>query len=267
MERQIPSKKTLGQHWLDDEVVLSKMCDAADVRPGDMVLEIGPGPGSLTAQLIKRGAKVVAVEKDDRLIQGLRQRFEGQPLSVHAGDILEYDLTGLPADYKVVANIPYYLTSNLLTYLCSSPNPFDRAAILMQREVAERAAAKPGNMSLLSLNIQMVAEISLGDIVEAALFSPPPKVDSRILILKRRRPLPSYALEKGLRRLMSIAFSQKRKTLANSLSRGLRIPRTDVEEILNSVGISPLTRPQALALEQWQLLYENFAPLLRPDNT
>ena len=176
MTENIP-KKSLGQHWLNDERVLASICDAAQVSATDTVLEVGPGLGTLTKQLLQRADHIVAVEFDDALAAQLRARVSSESNSVRdkleiiSQDILSFDLTTLPAGYKVVANIPYYLTSNLIRVLCESSNPFSSAAILIQKEVAERVAAEPGQMSILSVSAQYYCEVSLGPVVVS--YSPP----------------------------------------------------------------------------------------------
>ena len=259
-------KKSLGQHWLDDLSVLENIAESVEVSPEDVILEIGPGPGTLTKILSERARQVIAVELDERLVAKLRTL--GLPnVQIIQQDILQFDLTGLPAGYKVVANIPYYLTSNLLRTLCESRNPFSHAAILVQKEVAERVAAKPGAMSLLSVSVQFYCEVSLGQVVLAELFTPPPKVDSQVLIL-RHRSRPLFEVDtKQFFWLVKAGFAQRRKTLANSVSGGLHIERGQAAELLENAGISPSARAQTLSLEQWHKLYQVFTPLLFPSNT
>lgn len=261
MAEVIP-KKSLGQHWLRDELSLETMCDMVDVGPTDTVLEIGPGLGTLTKYLLDRANQVVAVEFDDTLAVNLRQnlKLEGGPLdsklTVVNEDILSFDLTKLPRDYKVVANIPYYLTSNLVRVLSESNNPAVAVALLVQKEVAVRAAARPGSMSLLSVSAQFYWEVSLGPIVPAELFTPPPKVDSQILVLKRREtPLFPGVDTKFFFRLVKAGFSQKRKTLVNALSAGLHLTKDEAKELLDESQIAHHTRAQALDLNQWYALY------------
>jgi 16S rRNA (adenine1518-N6/adenine1519-N6)-dimethyltransferase len=149
------AKKSLGQHWLKDEASLTAICDAAELTQTDTVLEIGPGQGSLTSQLVRRAGKVIAVELDEYLASEIPFRVTDDNLEVVQGDILKFDLTQLPFGYKVVANIPYYLTSNLIRILSESPNPPSVMVLLVQKEVARRIAAKPGQMSLLSVSAQL----------------------------------------------------------------------------------------------------------------
>ncbi|MBC7581790.1 ribosomal RNA small subunit methyltransferase A, partial [Aeromicrobium sp.] len=179
-------KKSLGQHWLNDPASLQAMCDAAELITDDVVLEIGPGLGTLTTLLIDQAKEVVAVEFDDYLAKALPRRITSASLTVVNQDILSFDYTSLPPDYKVVANIPYYLTSNLIRVLSETPNQPSVAVLLVQKEVAQRVAAAPGDMSLLSVTAQFYWQTGLGPIVLAELFTPPPKVDSQVLILVRR---------------------------------------------------------------------------------
>jgi 16S rRNA (adenine1518-N6/adenine1519-N6)-dimethyltransferase len=260
MNENIP-KKSLGQHWLNDVDSLDAMADIADVQAGDNILEIGPGLGTLTEVLLAYGASVVAVEYDLKLYEELKREAENmfvddaKRLKVVYGDILQFDFGTLPAGYKVVANIPYYLTSNLVRVLSEAANPPASATLLVQKEVAERLAAGPGDMSLLTVSAGMYFEPSLGPIVPAKLFTPPPKVDSRIIHLNRRQvPLFGDLDEKLLFRVVKAGFSNRRKTILNSLSAGFQLTKEQTSELLQSVGIDPQSRSQELSLEQWILL-------------
>lgn len=249
------AKKSLGQHWLRDAASLQAMVKAADIGPNDTVLEIGPGLGTLTEQLLESAAHVVAVEFDEALAAKLPTHDK---LEVVQADILRFDLTTLPAGYKVAANIPYYLTSNLLRVLCESTNPFSQAALLVQKEVAERVCAKPGEMSLLSVATQYYAECSLGRVVPADLFEPPPKIDSQILILHYRpQPLFPEVEPKQFFRLVKAGFATRRKTLENSLSAGLHVDKVQAREMIEAAGLDPKIRAQNLSLEDWHRLYQN----------
>lgn len=250
-------KKSLGQHWLHDEATLQSICDAASVQAGDTVLEIGPGLGTLTKHLLKRAERVVAVEFDEQLALTLPGKFSNPKLEVVQADILGFDLTTLPAGFKVVANIPYYLTSNLIRVLCESSNPFSTAAILIQKEVAERVAAQPGQMSILSISAQFYCDVSLGPVVERELFTPPPKVDSQVLVLQyRSEPLFEDVDAKQFFRIVKAGFSQKRKTLVNSLSAGLGTTKDETRALLEAADVAPGARAQALSLDDWYALYE-----------
>ena len=255
------AKKSLGQHWLEDDASLEAMCDAAGLQPGDTVLEIGPGYGTLTEQLLAKGTKVVALEFDESLVQQLAKRFRnnGDDFLLIQGDIRTFDLSTVPYPYKVVANIPYYLTSNLIQLLSESTTPPSIATLLVQKEVAQRVAAAPGDMSILSITAQFYWEVSLGREVAAELFTPPPKVDSQILILKwRQTPIFESTEPKDFFRLVKAGVSQKRKTLLNSLSGGLHLGREEAGRLLERAGIDPGARAQTLALEQWHQLYLTF---------
>ena len=148
----VSAKKSLGQHWLDDERSLAAMCDAASIKNGDTVLEIGPGQGSLTAILLDRGARVAAVELDGRLAQELKKKFAGLPFTLNMLSILDFDLSNMPGGYKIVANIPYYLTAHLLRMLSETQHKPSVVVLLVQKEVAERVTSKPGEMSVLALH-------------------------------------------------------------------------------------------------------------------
>lgn len=255
-------KKALGQHWLNDTEALRAMVDAANVGEDELVLEIGPGQGALTAELVKRGAEVLALEYDASLIPTLRERFKNLPDTkfwVQQGDIRTFDFDSYASlPYKIVANIPYYLTANLMRRL-TDPTTHKPvvAALLMQQEVAERIVARSGQMAFASVTAQFYYEVNLGRKVGAELFTPPPKVDSQILILKRReRPLFPDADPKQFFRIVKAGFSQRRKTLLNSLSAGLQMDRQATEHWLQSVNIPPTIRAQALSLEQWHDLYQ-----------
>ncbi|MBX6334060.1 ribosomal RNA small subunit methyltransferase A [Candidatus Saccharibacteria bacterium] len=251
------TKKSLGQHWLRDEASLDAMLDAAEIGPDDTVLEIGPGPGALTAKLVERAKQVVTVEFDADLARELPARVPAANLQVIQQDILRFDLTSLPAGYKVAANIPYYLTSNLLRVLCESKNPFSKAALLVQKEVAERVCARAGDMSLLSISVQFYCEASLGPVVPAKLFTPPPKVDSQILKLTHRQEsLFDDVDTKQFFRIVKAGFSQRRKTLLNALSSGLRLSREETAALLEAADIDPAVRAQVLDLDDWYALYE-----------
>lgn len=251
------AKKSLGQHWLTDKSILAAICEAGDIKVDDTVLEVGPGTGTLTELLVEKAGQVIAVEFDQTLAAQLRTREFATKLQIVSEDILKFDLTTLPVDYKVVANIPYYLTSNLIRLLSESPNRASKVVILIQKEVAERVAAAPGNMSLLSVSAQFYWEVLLGLEVPARAFTPPPKVDSRVLVLQRRpQPLFPDVDEKQFFRLVKAGFAARRKTLLNSLSGGLRADKPAIQTILDESYIPSAIRPQNLSLEQWYILYK-----------
>jgi len=253
------AKKSLGQHWLNDDTSLEAMCDLAGVKQGDTVLEIGPGHGSLTSKLLDRGVSVVAVELDASLAGGLEKKFGGLPFILNKLSILDFDFSSMPKDYKIVANIPYYLTAHLLRMLSETQHKPSVAVLLVQKEVAERVTANAGDLSVLALLVQFYYEPSLGQVVPADLFSPPPKVDSQILVLKRMAsPVLADVDTKQLFRLISAGFGERRKKLRSSLAGGLHKSKPEIESLLNKAGIDPNLRAQELTFEQWHKLYKAF---------
>jgi 16S rRNA (adenine1518-N6/adenine1519-N6)-dimethyltransferase len=249
-------KKSLGQHWLHDEESLLAMCEASELTENDQVVEIGPGLGTLTKYLVERAGKVTAVEFDEELYRKLPKNIVADNLTIINDDCLKFDYNTMPAGFKVVANIPYYLTSNLLRVLSEAGNPPSMIVLLVQKEVAERVAALPGQMSLLSVSVQLYYQANLDMIVPAELFTPPPKVDSQIIKLVRRSDPLFKDLDSTLFfRIVKAGFSQRRKKLRSSLSAGLHISKEEVETLLSSAGIDANCRPQELSLDQWHTLY------------
>ncbi len=249
------NNKSLGQHWLKDREVLAHIADCAELSRGDTVLEIGPGLGTLTSELLKRSKKVVAVEFDSELARKLPPQFPGTNLEVITSDILSFDLSILPVGYSVVANVPYYITSKIIQLLMTADNKPRIAVLLVQKEVAQRLAARPGSMSILAVSAQLFADVTLGEIVPAALFTPPPKVDSQVVILRTRKtPFLTDIDEKEFFRVVKAGFSSKRKKLRSSLSAGLEMSKPEAEAILERAGISPDSRAEALALDDWSRL-------------
>ncbi len=252
-------KKSLGQHWLYDSSVLKAIADAAGVVEGDEVLEIGPGKGTLTDVLVKMGANIMALEFDQDLISQLESRFSNcDKVAISHGDIRTFDYESMPKPpkkYKIVANIPYYLTSHLIRSISETPNPPEVAVLLIQKEVARRLCAEPGQMGVLSVTAQYYYECKLDIEVPAKLFTPPPKVDSQVVVLKHRvKPLFDVDTKKFFT-LVKAGFSNKRKTLRNSLSGGLAIEKNEVELLLDKSGIDPGARAQQLSLDDWYKLY------------
>lgn len=252
-------KKSLGQHWLKDRTILAEIADEVSLDKADTVLEIGPGLGTLTSELLRRAGKVIAVEIDGDLARKLPGQFPGTELEVVNQDILTYDLTQLPAasegGYSVVANVPYYITSKIVQYLVTSGNPPKAVVLLIQKEVAQRIVAAPGDMSILAISAQVYAEARLGIPVPAEYFTPPPKVDSQVVVLETRdTPLVAKDDERAFFRLVKAGFAAKRKKLRSSLSGGLHMSKPDVETLLAAAGISPELRAEDLSIQQWAQL-------------
>lgn len=262
-------RRALSQNFLADAAALDAIVDAAELHPGDRVLEIGPGLGVLTRRLLAAGASVLSVEIDARLAGWLRQELAGVPgfalieadaLTLHAREIFP----GEP--FKLVANIPYHITSPLLHSFLEGERPPDLAVVLVQREVAERVAAAPGGMSYLSVFVQNIADAEIAAAVPAAAFEPVPEVDSAVLRL-RRRPVPSVPPGPGREpfyRVVQAAFRQRRKQLRNALSRELGVERTALLEALAACHIDGERRPQTLSVDEWARLAAVLAPHLDP---
>lgn len=264
-------KKSLGQHLLIDTSHLARIADAADLETTDTVLEIGPGLGALTHQLAERAGRVVAVELDQRLIPILREQFAGQPhVSFVHGDILELSPAelirtqpfgqGVPnaavAPYKVVANLPYYITSAVLRHILESADTRPKLAVLLvQREVAQRMMAQPGDMSLLAVSVQFYACPRSLHRVPAGAFMPRPKVDSCIVRLDLRPQSAVPDVDPAhFFRIVRAGFGQRRKQLRNSLSAGLSSSKEDTVHWLQSAGIEPSRRAETLSLQEWGML-------------
>ena len=247
------NSQKLGQHWLNDEASLEAIVAAGEIKPSDEVLEIGPGQGSLTEVLLAKAGHIIAVEFDEYLIPALKIRFANNPqIDIIQQDIRTFNFSSLPSSYKIIANIPYYLTSLLVRQICETTNPPSVAVLLVQKEVAQRVCAGGGEMSILSVTTQMYYETLLGELVPAELFSPPPKVDSQVLILKRRAvPLFGEQNPKELFRLVKAGFSEKRKKLRSSLSGGLGISKIEAEALLAKAKIDSNLRAQNLSLQDW----------------
>lgn len=246
------NNKSLGQHWLRDRNTLEIIANCAQLSQNDTVLEIGPGLGTLTSELLRQAGEVVAVEFDPGLSRKLPAQFPGKNLKVINSDILEFDFTTLPSGYKVVANIPYYITSKIVQQLMTTSNKPTVAVLLVQKEVAQRLAAKPGQMSILAISAQVFADVTLGGIVKAEMFTPSPKVDSQVVILKTRNSLFFTDIkEADFFKIVKAGFSEKRKKLRSSLSGGLHLSKIEVETILSKAGINPSDRAESLSLDDW----------------
>ena len=252
-------KKSLGQHWLKDPEILADIAEAAELTGDDVVLEIGPGLGTLTSRLLARANSVTAVEFDADLARKLPGQFPGKKLTVVNQDILQFDLNQLPKKYKVVANVPYYITSKIVEKLMTAENKPSIAVLLVQKEVAERIATESGNMSILSVSVQIFAEAELDIEVPRQFFTPPPKVDSQVVVLRtRNNPLITPEDQRDFFRIVKAGFSAKRKKLRSSLSGGLGIDKGMAEELLKNAGISPDARAEDLAIEDWKRLLKEW---------
>jgi len=252
--------KSLGQNFLQDPFALAAIASAAEINATDTVLEIGPGLGSLTRYLAASAKQVVAVELDRDMLPPLRAVIAPYSnVRVIHGDILELAPQELVAekDYIVAANIPYYITSAVIRHLLESEVKPRRIVLTVQREVAERICAKPGDMSLLALSVQVYGKPHIAARIPADAFFPAPKVDSAVLRVDiYPSPLIKTELLGSFFKLIKAGFSQKRKTLRNSLSSGLHVSTAISEEMLKEANIDPMRRAETLSIDEWQTLCE-----------
>jgi 16S rRNA (adenine1518-N6/adenine1519-N6)-dimethyltransferase len=268
----VKPRKNLGQHFLIDETVLDRILSAAQLSPGDIVVEVGPGLGILTEGLAKEGAKVIAVELDRKLVALLKRRLAAFPdvkiinadiLRVTPRQILESKLavSALFQGYKVIANLPYYITSPLLRHFFEAlPQPSEMI-VMVQKEVGEAMVATPGNMSLLSVKTQFYSKPSIISYVPATSFYPSPKVDSVILRLDvYSQPPIEVPNAASFFDVVMHGFSSPRKQLRNSLSHSLDMPPSQVTLLLEKTGIEGQRRAETLCLEEWRELWKVFAP-------
>jgi len=256
-------RKSLGQNFLVDDGALAQVASAADIGVEDVLLEIGAGAGSLTRHLAARARRVIAVEIDPLLISLLRAELSSFPnVTIVHGDILTLpveDLVGdaAPGNYKVAANIPYYITSAIIRRLVESSVSPSLMVLTVQKEVAERICAQPGKMSLLSLSVQYYGTPAIVGRIPAEAFYPAPKVDSAIVKVELHNPSTRNVEAAGwMFRMARAGFSQKRKMLRNTLSAGLVIPPKDIESFLNRAGVDPKRRAETLTVAEWVKLAE-----------
>ena len=264
---RLQPRRSLSQNFLTDAMALDAIVEAAELTSGDRVVEVGPGLGVLTRRLLSAGATVLAVELDPRLADWLRRELGAVPgFSLVEADALAFNAAGaFPTEsYKVVANIPYHITSPLLHGFLEGERPPELVVLLVQAEVAERIAAPPGQMSYLSVFAQNVAEAEIVASVPAAAFEPAPSVDSAILRL-RRRVAPVVAagpLRDPFYRLVQAGFRQRRKQLHNALGRELGVDRETLAAAFAACEIEPEQRAQTLTVEQWACLLARLQPEL-----
>lgn len=240
------AKKSLGQNWLRSEKVARQIVATANLTPGETVLEIGPGQGFLTRFLLETGVRVVAVEKDNRLIDSLRKKFIGEKLDLIHGDILETKVD-LPKGYKLIANLPYYITGQALRYFLEAEEQPEKMVLMLQDEVAQRIVAGDGKESLLSISVKAFGQPKYVEKVSAKCFTPIPKVHSAILSIEKIGKNNFTQTDK--RKFFDIVkkgFGSKRKMLRNHL---------DVSPLIfTECGINETTRAENLTLENWLCL-------------
>ena len=252
-------RKGLGQNFLVSEGALRRIVAAADLEPGDVVLEVGPGLGTLTRLLAQQAERVIAVELDRRLVDILSQTLADFPnVEIVQGDILEMEpgglggLSELSSGYKVVANLPYYITSAVLRHLLTARVKPRWIVVTVQREVAQRMIASPGQMSLLSVSVQFYGRPRIVARIPAGAFYPVPKVNSAVVRIDLdESPTVAVADVDRFFEVVRAGFGQKRKQLRNALAQGLSLPVGTVMEALRRAGIDEKRRAQTLSLEEW----------------
>jgi len=259
----LQNNKSLGQHWLKDRDILAGIANDAELNQDDFVLEIGPGLGTLTSEIFRRASRVLAVEFDAELARKLPGQFPGKQLEVVNEDILQFDLSMLPVGYKVVANVPYYITSKIIEKLMTAENKPSTVVILVQKEVAERVAAGPGEMSILAVSAQVYAKARLGIEAPKEYFTPPPKVDSQVVVLETRdEPLVNPADERLFFRVVKAGFSAKRKKLRSSISAGLALNKQTTDELLQAANVNPDDRAEDLSIDDWLRVMNHYKGMI-----
>ncbi len=256
-----PAKKSLGQNFLVDRRIVSRIISASELTPSDTIIEIGPGRGILTRPLAESGVELTAVELDDALAAALADEFAFQPnVSIVHGDARKVDIASLiPTDrpYKLIANLPYYAAQPIVRRFLEAERKPTVMVVMVQREVARNMAASPGNMSLLSVATQLYGSPRIVASVPPRAFRPAPKVTSSIVRIDVF-PQPALHLDsiELFFTLVRAGFSAPRKQIHNCLQQGLSISRSEAEAILSDAGIDYKLRPQTLSLAKWGSLYD-----------
>jgi len=260
MMKKFKHKKSLGQNFLTNNDVIERIIDSTEIE-GVVVIEVGPGEGVLTEALAGTAQRVVAVELDDRLIPQLQERFgEYDNVTIVHGDILHMNVEELVSQYtpdgkyKVVANIPYYITAPIIRLFLELAKLPEEIVLMVQKEVAQRLTAQPGEMSILAVSAQYYADVKYLFTVGKEDFKPVPKVDSAIIQLKIKNEELRTGDTKEFFKTVKIGFSAKRKTLCNNLANGFHLDKKDVEDILVSLKLKSDVRAQELSVVQWQEL-------------
>jgi len=271
----IRTKKSLGQHFLIDDAVLDKILDAAALTSDDTVIEVGPGLGLMTRELAKRAGWVIAIELDDKLAKILGETIGLENVVVLNEDVLGTSPVALlqgsaphiPAqlrDYKVVANLPYYITSPVLRHFLEAPVKPSMMVVMVQKEVAKIITADAGDRSVLSIAVQFYGRPSIIADVPAASFFPPPEVDSAVVKIDvYKKPPVQVDNVDGFFKLVRAGFTATRKQVGNSLAKGLNLPKEDVLALLSKAKIDPQRRAETFTLEEWAALYKISARLVK----
>ena len=253
----IQPSKALGQNFLHDTAIVRRIVDAADVGRGDLVVEVGPGLGVMTRELASRAAEIVAIEIDRRLANYLRS-LELPGTTVVESDVLTIDLREITGNrpYIVVANLPYSVAAAAIAHILEGAWRPERLVVMVQREVAERIAARPPEMSILSVAVQYFGQPKILFRIGPGAFVPAPKVESAVVKIEVAEDTPLEPAERELFfRLVRAGFGQRRKQLMNSIAAGLQLEKPVVKEALSAAGIDPRRRPQTLDLDDWLRLF------------
>lgn len=267
----IRAQKSLGQNFLIDEVVSGTIINAADLKSTDTVVEVGPGLGVLTERLVCNAGKVIAIEIDSYLSKKLQKRLsQWQNLDIINSDILKLDINFLLKnyqEYKVVANIPYYITSPILHCFMQAKLKPSLMVVMMQEEVAQAIVAVPGKMSYLSVSMQIYSMPHIVCHVPAKSFYPMPKVNSAVVKFDML-PKPAVIVDDmtGFLQFIQCGFAAPRKQLHNSLSLGLKMATSDIIRSLEDAGINPQRRAESLSLNEWQMLYNSINSIVVRSN-
>jgi 16S rRNA (adenine1518-N6/adenine1519-N6)-dimethyltransferase len=261
-EFDIQPRKSLGQNFLTDQRALERIVEAAELGPEDIVLEIGPGLGALTRRLAAEAGRVVTVELDQRLVEVLKQTaaakadlpnveiIHGDILELNPADLLERQMTSF--QYKVVANLPYYITSAILRHLLTAEVRPRLMVVTVQLEVARRIIAEPDDMSLLAVSVQFYGRPRIVTRIKAGAFYPSPQVDSAVIRIDLGdRPVVEVDDADRFFEIVRAGFAQRRKQLRNALAAELGLPASEVAQALSRAGVNPRRRAQTLSLEEW----------------
>jgi len=265
---EIRPSRSKGQNFLINEKIYDEIVEAAEITKEDTVLEVGPGLGFLTAKLAKAAKQVVSVELDDKLANFLQIGLDSndvENVTIVNQDVLKFNPTDLPKNYKVVANLPYNITSIFLRTFLNQKNRPQSLVLMLQKEVAERLVAKPGDMSMLALSVQFFGETEIIREVKAGNFWPEPKIDSAVIKITldhSKQGNISLDEEKAFFRLAKFGFSAKRKMLKNNLGSGLKISNAEAEKLLMGVALSPQARAEDLSVSDWQKLFAAARPFV-----
>lgn len=261
---QIRPSKRLGQNFLIDKRVIKKLIKAVNLKPENIVLEIGPGIGNLTQELAKKVKKIIAIEKDPKMVEILKETLKDyENVEIVKGDVLKLKISNfkfqIPNLYKIVGNLPFYLTAPVIRkFLEPAEVKPQQMILIVQKEVGQRICARPPDMSILAVSVQFYAKPEIISYVTKKSFWPSPKVDSAILKISTFDQRRKSAFNQRFFKIVKVGFSQPRKQLINNLSKGLKFNREGVKDWLLKNNIQPNQRAETLTVENWLALTKNF---------